>query len=386
MKSKKILTQTDFAELVQYERERSERSNKPFSIVNIDLSKSMKNTNGAFPSSVIDVISTSVRTIDHLAWNGNSSIYLLLPVTPLQGAQIAVKKLRKKLQTELGKDSQAIDFTISAYPDIAPATKRSKQSEADKTAFASKSSYYKMEFSGNPQQSDIMAIDHSLIYELSCDSNHHNWQVRLKRIVDIIGSLVCLLLFAPVMMTIALAIKFTSKGPAIFRQTRLGFQGKKFNFLKFRTMQVNNDDSIHRQYLEKLIQGKHQEINMGNEEKPYYKIKNDPRITPVGKLLRKSSLDELPQLFNVLMGHMSMVGPRPPIPYEVDKYQTWHKKRVLNVKPGITGLWQVSGRSKMTFDEMVRLDLYYAQNWSLWLDFQIFFKTFKAVFSTKGAD
>ncbi len=353
--------------------------------MNIDLSKAPKDTNGAFPTSVIDVISASVRTIDHLAWDGNSSIYLLLPVTPLQGAQMAVKKLREKLMAELGRSSQTIDFTVSAYPDIA-SVEKSKMSAADKTVSSSKSSYYKMEFSGNPQKSDIMVIDHSLIHELSCDSNHCNWQIRVKRAVDIIGSLICLLLFAPIMMVIALAIELTSKGPAIFRQTRLGYQGKKFNFLKFRTMKINNDDSLHRQYLEKLIQGKHQEINMGNEERPYYKIKNDPRITPVGKLLRKSSLDELPQLFNVLMGQMSMVGPRPPIPYEVDKYQTWHKKRILNVKPGITGLWQVSGRSNTTFDEMVRLDLYYAQNWSLWLDCKIILKTFQAILSTKGAD
>ncbi len=386
MRSKKILTQADFSELVEHERERSERSNKPFSIVNINLSNAQKETNGAFPTCVLDVISTSIRTIDHLAWNGNSSIYLLLPVTPLQGAQIAVKKLRRKLQTELGKDSHAIDFTISAYPDSAPVVGSGKQPEVDRTAFSSKSSYYKMGFSGNPQQSDIMAIDHSLIYDLSCDSNHHNWQIRLKRAVDIFGSLVCLLLSAPIMMIIALAIKLTSKGPAIFRQTRLGYQGKTFSFLKFRTMYVNNDDRIHREYLEKLIEGRHNEINTGDAKRPYYKIKDDPRITPLGKILRRSSLDELPQLFNVLMGHMSLVGPRPPIPYEVDKYQTWHKKRVLNVRPGITGLWQVSGRSQTTFDEMVRLDLYYAYNWSLWLDCKIMLQTLQAILSTKGAD
>ena len=125
---------------------------------------------------------------------------------------------------------------------------------------------------------------------------------------------------------------------------------------------------------------------MGDKKRPYYKIKKDPRITPLGKVLRKSSLDELPQFFNVLMGQMSLVGPRPPIPYEVENYQNWHKKRILNVKPGITGLWQVSGRSQITFEEMVRLDIYYAQNWNLRLDCKIMCKTLKAVLSTNGAD
>jgi lipopolysaccharide/colanic/teichoic acid biosynthesis glycosyltransferase len=120
---------------------------------------------------------------------------------------------------------------------------------------------------------------------------------------------------------------------------------------------------------------------MGSEDQPCYKIKNDPRVTPLGKILRKSSMDELPQFFNVLMGQMSLVGPRPPIPYELDNYQNWHRKRVLNVKPGITGLWQVNGRSLTTFDEMVRMDLHYAKDWDLWLDIKILFRTVKVVFT-----
>ena len=151
-------------------------------------------------------------------------------------------------------------------------------------------------------------------------------------------------------------------------------------------MSINNDESLHRKYVEKLIQGNHDEINMGSEDQPYYKIKNDPRVTPFGGILRKSSMDELPQFFNVLMGHMSLVGPRPPIPYELKNYQSWHMKRVLNVKPGITGLWQVKGRSLSTFNEMVRLDLQYAKKWNLRLDIKILLSTIKAVFMGNGAD
>ena len=165
-----------------------------------------------------------------------------------------------------------------------------------------------------------------------------------------------------------------------------GYQGKKFPFLKFRSMHTDNNESLHREYVKKLIKGDHDEVNMGSEDQPCYKIKNDPRVTPLGKILRKSSMDELPQFFNVLMGQMSLVGPRPPIPYELDNYQNWHMKRILNVKPGITGLWQINGRSLTTFDEMVRMDLQYTKNWNLWLDAKIIFSTFKVVFTGMGAN
>ena len=146
-------------------------------------------------------------------------------------------------------------------------------------------------------------------------------------------------------------------------------------------MFINIEDRMHRDYVTKLIQGEKDQINHGTNKKPFYKIKDDPRITPFGRFLRKASLDELPQFFNVLKGEMSLVGPRPPIPYEVKQYQIWHFRRILEVKPGITGLWQVSGRNQTTFDEMVRMDIKYAENWSLFMDLSILFKTVKAVFS-----
>jgi lipopolysaccharide/colanic/teichoic acid biosynthesis glycosyltransferase len=147
----------------------------------------------------------------------------------------------------------------------------------------------------------------------------------------------------------------------------------------------DSNDRIHRDYVAKLIRGHTNEINQGDAKKPLYKMKADPRVTRVGAVLRKFSLDELPQLLNVLKGEMSLVGPRPPLPYETEAYQAWHLRRILEMKPGITGLWQVSGRSKTTFEEMVRLDVRYIQEWSLWLDLKILIKTVKVVIWPVGA-
>jgi lipopolysaccharide/colanic/teichoic acid biosynthesis glycosyltransferase len=169
----------------------------------------------------------------------------------------------------------------------------------------------------------------------------------------------------------------------LFKQYRVGQYGRRFTFLKFRSMRVDNDPSVHREYVTKLIAGDAERIQVNTDGKSVYKLANDPRITRVGAFLRKTSLDELPQFFNVLRGDMSLVGPRPPIPYELAAYQTWHRRRVLEVKPGITGLWQVTGRSKVKFDDMVRLDLRYATSWSPLLDLKILLRTPGAVI--KGA-
>ena len=160
--------------------------------------------------------------------------------------------------------------------------------------------------------------------------------------------------------------------------------GRIFLCYKFRTMYADSDDAVHREAYRKNIEG-HAATNAGDNAKPVFgKVKDDDRVTSSGRWLRRSSLDELPQLFNVLKGDMSIVGPRPPIPYEVDNYDIWHRKR-LDMKPGITGLWQVSGRNRLTFEEMVRTDLYYIENWSLWLDLKIIFLTLPAVWRGDGA-
>lgn len=206
----------------------------------------------------------------------------------------------------------------------------------------------------------------------------------VKRSIDLLASALGLALISPLFLAIAAAVKLTSKGPVLFRQERVGQYGRLFTVLKFRSMYVNNDHAVHKDFVMKLIR------NEGHSAKSeggagVYKLTNDRRITPVGRILRRLSLDELPQIINVLKGDMSLVGPRPAIPYELAAYQTWHRRRVLEAKPGITGLWQVTSRSSVRFDEMVRLDLRYANSWSLWLDVKILLMTPAAVIKGSGA-
>jgi exopolysaccharide biosynthesis polyprenyl glycosylphosphotransferase len=193
-----------------------------------------------------------------------------------------------------------------------------------------------------------------------------------KRLVDTIGALLLLMLAAIPMMVVAIAIKLDSKGPVIFRQTRVGKNGKVFTFLKFRSMYTDADVRL-------------AELQAYNEtEGATFKMKNDPRVTRVGRFIRRTSLDELPQFFNVLFGQMSLVGPRPGLPREVTNYRPWQYRR-LEVTPGLTGLWQVNGRSSISFEDMVKLDIYYAEHWSFWLDLKILFQTVRAVLRTEGA-
>ena len=198
------------------------------------------------------------------------------------------------------------------------------------------------------------------------------WNYILKRILDLLLTFVACLLTLPIMALIALAIRLDSPGPIIYQQLRVGKQGKVFACYKFRSM-VHDAD-----------QRRHEIAGLNEASGPLFKVRNDPRLTRVGRLIRRFSLDELPQLYNVLRGEMSVVGPRPNLPREVAAYQEWHKKR-LTASPGITGLWQVSGRSDLTFDEMVLLDIYYVENWSMALDFHILLRSIPAVLRARGA-
>jgi exopolysaccharide biosynthesis polyprenyl glycosylphosphotransferase len=205
-----------------------------------------------------------------------------------------------------------------------------------------------------------------------------------KRAVDLTVSLLVVTIFAPLFLLIAALVKALSPGPVLFRQIRAGCDGRPFAFYKFRTMRHNIDDTLHREYATSFIGGKEMRLRDEKGDKKIYKMPDDPRITSIGRVLRKTSLDELPQVFNVLKGDMSLVGPRPPIAYELTIYKEWHKRR-LRAKPGITGLWQVSGRSSVPFHDMVLLDLYYINRWSLLLDFEIMFKTIPVIVFGKGA-
>jgi exopolysaccharide biosynthesis polyprenyl glycosylphosphotransferase len=201
----------------------------------------------------------------------------------------------------------------------------------------------------------------------------------VKRLEDVIIALFATIILSPLTILIAILIKFDSKGNVFYKQKRVGMDGRQFSFYKFRTMQVNNDDSEHREYLKNYIAGETE----NNGEETVFKL-NDSRVTRIGKHLRRLSLDELPQIFNVLRGEMSIVGPRPPIPYEVEEYNATQRRR-LDMKPGITGLWQVSGRNRLTFEQMLTLDVFYIENWSLWLDLKIILKTIPAMIRGDGA-
>lgn len=233
-----------------------------------------------------------------------------------------------------------------------------------------------------------VAFDNSpkRIYELLEPLASPDMKLKLviKRAIDLVGSVLLLVALSPLMAIVALAVKLGSPGPVLFQQTRVGQKGKPFTFLKFRSMTAANDPSLHKNYAKQFIRGTAAKNNNEKGE-GVFKLTSDPRITSLGKVLRRSSLDELPQFWNVLRGEMSLVGPRPPIPYEVECYDLWHQRRVLEVKPGITGLWQVSGRSRSGFNEMVRMDLKYARTWSPWLDLKILLQTPFAVLGGGGA-
>jgi exopolysaccharide biosynthesis polyprenyl glycosylphosphotransferase len=205
-----------------------------------------------------------------------------------------------------------------------------------------------------------------------------------KRLMDLSISLFIIIVFAPLFLLVAFLVKVMSPGPILFKQIRAGRDGRPFAFYKFRTMRHDIDDTLHREYATNFIGGKELRLRDEKRDKKIYKMPDDPRVTSIGKMLRRTSLDELPQIFNVIKGDMSLVGPRPPIAYELTIYKEWHKRR-LKAKPGITGLWQVSGRSSVPFHDMVLLDLYYINRWSLPLDIEIIVKTVPVVFSGKGA-
>ncbi len=225
----------------------------------------------------------------------------------------------------------------------------------------------------------------------------------VKQILDYVLAALFVLFTVPLFLVIAIAIKIASPGPVFFIQKRVGKDGRMFPFYKFRTMKVNSDDAVHREFSREFICGTEQNGNgngnghghgnnrnaketrstHSNGNAKVYKLTRDPRVTAVGQILRRTSLDELPQLFNVLRGEMSLVGPRPPVVYELEHYQDWHKQRLV-ARPGITGLWQVSGRSSVPFDEMVLLDLYYIEHRSTLMDLRIMAKTLPVMLLGSG--
>jgi lipopolysaccharide/colanic/teichoic acid biosynthesis glycosyltransferase len=413
---KNYYTPEIFRQRLCIEKRRIERINSHTSILIfnfkkvIDLLKEKELINSEIHG-WIQLISLNVRETDAVCYDKPAKILILFPDTDYQGAQGACKRLLDKILIKMAMlkynetmQINDLEVDIISYPEKLNEHSLPKEFIiCDKTSSLSTGKSSNIAQNQNGSNVFIFKRDYNENLNLCCYSSNGTTlampmvndlffvrnvidkfkprlQKLLKRMIDLSGSISALILLSPVLFIISILIKMTSPGPIFFKQQRVGYRGKLFQFLKFRSMKTDCDCKAHEEYVKKLIQGRHQAINNGSADSPYFKMTNDPRITRLGHFLRKTSLDELPQLWNVIKGEMSLVGPRPPIPYELKEYQSWHRRRITEVKPGITGWWQVNGRNRIGFDEMVRLDIYYAENWSLLLDLKIILRTFKAVF------
>jgi len=357
-----VLTEDMFRRILCWERKRAERSGRCFLLMLMHVGKVLQaNRSGRALTEVVSALSRCTRETDVTGWylegailgviftelrEGNRNV--LLKSTPAK----LIASLRTKLHAE---QLDQIHISFHFFPE--------KWNKSNPGRLANTRLY-----------PDLFKRD-----------EERKFSRFVKRLVDIVGSILALIVCSPLFGIISLAIKLTSRGAILFKQERVGQYGVGFRFLKFRSMECVNDPSIHREYVRRFIAGEPDPSQTGGGRNVVYKLRSDPRVTRVGKFLRRTSLDELPQLINVLKGEMSLVGPRPPIPYELEAYRIWHRRRVLEAKPGITGLWQVNGRSRLKFDDMVRLDLQYAKKWSLWLDIKILLQTPRAVLFGEGA-
>ena len=357
-----ILSEDAFMAMLYLERRRAERGRKRYVLLLVDVKEAITRKQKTRTIATIGKALCSVtRETDIIGWYVDDSILgvIATEIGSASSAQVRARiseKLNAAFVQALGSDlASQISISFHFFPDepLGGGDDNGTGTKAHYPEFAKKKASRKL-------------------------------ALGFKRVIDVFGSLLALIVLAPLFAVIALAIKVTSDGPVLFSQERLGQHGKKFRFLKFRSMCTNCDSKIHQEYVTRFIAG---DASLAKDAgpAPTFKIQKDPRVTSIGGILRKTSLDELPQFWNVLTGEMSLVGPRPPLEYEFKAYDIWHRRRVLEIKPGITGLWQVEGRSRTQFDEMVRMDLKYARAWSLWLDVEILLRTPMAVITGNGA-
>jgi lipopolysaccharide/colanic/teichoic acid biosynthesis glycosyltransferase len=351
----RVLSDVLFRDALLRERRRADRFGQPFAALLVEVTPRPGHDESRTWAAVKQAITVAKRETDVLGWfEPRAVLGLILSDIALADGSVAIKVERRvleELNRRLDEDALA---TVSV--------RRYEHSVAAGAA------------------AGVSPVD-PLLEALPAGRTTRVRRVA-KRALDIAGSLGFLLAFSPLFAVIAALVKATSPGPVFFRQVRIGSGGKPFGMVKFRSMYQNAGHALHQDYVTWFIKSSGQHKRADGE---IFKLQHDPRITRVGHFIRRTSLDELPQFWNVLRGQMSLVGPRPPLPFEVEQYQPWHLRRVFDAKPGVTGLWQVTGRSRTTFDEMVRLDLRYARSHSLWTDIKILAATPAAMISGKGA-
>jgi lipopolysaccharide/colanic/teichoic acid biosynthesis glycosyltransferase len=354
-----LLNEESFTEILCYERKRADRSRSGFLLLLLELSPLLRDRwrqRQTLVEGIIQSLKLGTRQTDMMGWYKNNMVIGVI-FTELRSENPAIGKILERVNAALRvrlmpEQIAAITVSVHLYP-----------------------------------HRDLGALGASANDKLYPDLKRQRPARLLKRVIDLLGSLGLLVLLAPVFVMVGVAIKLTSKGPILFKQTRVGQLGRPFTLLKFRSMYVNADSKAHEQYVKDLIARKRDGEGAPEAVKQdgLFKLSRDSRVTPLGHFIRKASIDELPQVLNVLAGSMSLVGPRPHPPYEVECYDTWHMRRVLEARPGLTGLWQVKGRSRTTYDDMVRLDLKYIDQWSAWNDFKILLQTPWAVVRGDGA-
>jgi len=350
-----VLPEWLFNKMLCIERKRAERSGGRFVLMLLECKKSAV---PGITTRVLHSLYHCVRDTDVTGWYRDGQIIGVIYTEILAAGSSIVDILSKKTHLALidalgAQQASDVKLSFHVFPD---------------------------DFEGRDPGRQALA---TMYPDLAPQIDARRPSLVTKRAIDVVGSLALIVLLSPLLLLIACLVKLTSKGPVIFRQTRLGQFGEGFTFLKFRSMYTHTDSSVHQEYIKRFISAR-SDCGTAASDQGVYKLKTDPRITKVGAFLRRTSLDELPQLFNVLAGRMSLVGPRPPLPYEFSAYETWHKRRLF-VKPGITGYWQIEGRSRVKFDEMVRMDIRYATAWSLRLDLKILMRTPRVVLRGDGA-
>jgi lipopolysaccharide/colanic/teichoic acid biosynthesis glycosyltransferase len=356
----RVHSSMEFASILHRERDRADRTGQEFSMAVFEVGNGNSKTHAA--RNLVPILTHRIRSTDSIGWLANGRIGAVLPHTRPECAWKFVANIREAYNGNAPPECVVYAYPSSWLPGDDGDRPREPRS-LRKTAVPGETGDSGMLFSRVDAADSARPIE-----ELE---EHVLFRIPLwKRAIDIAGSLVAILLLSPVLLLVALFIRVVSPGPVLFRQKRVGYLGRVFTMWKFRTMHANADTTLHRNYLRELVRNEKEMTKLDHVR--------DPRIIPFANLLRATGIDELPQLINVLLGDMSLVGPRPCLPYEAYEYHPWQMRRFDTV-PGLTGLWQVSGKNRTTFKEMMRLDISYARKRAFLFDMAIVLKTIPAI-------